>query len=151
MNNGSFVFACANPEGEFNVKRIQRFQKKGKLKNIAVLGCGRYGISGVTTLNNCYVFPGFYRALVDFFERKWLGDSFSQKQILSFSEAAANALAQTISRKDLQRRLVLPPTFVNGEYNFEVTQKIAAAVHQDLIKHMTDSKLKELALGIHQE
>lgn len=145
MKEGSFVFACSNPEPEFNLLKIQKLQKQGKLKNIKFLGCGRYGLPGVTTLNNCYAFPGLYRALIDLLKEGKITKGFKPYDILAMSEAAARALASLTSEKELSENLVLTHTFTEGEYNFEITQKVATAVYEEISGGKAPDKYAKLA------
>lgn len=143
MKDKSFVFACSNPDPEFDIKKIKTSKEQGGFANIMVLGCGRYGIAGVSTLNNCYVFPGLYRALVDLFNEGKCDSGLKQDEMLELSKAAALALAGLASEETLARNIVLPPTFKDEDYNLIITETVAGAVARYFWAHGKYTHLAE--------
>ncbi|MDD5495714.1 MAG: GNAT family N-acetyltransferase [Candidatus Omnitrophica bacterium] len=126
MRSDAFVFACSNPEPEFDIAEIARQKKEGgKFSSIAVTACGKFGIPGISTINNCYAFPGVFRALVDAIDEGLLTGSIDVKRVTA---RASYALASMVSDEQLKNGLVLPPVFNKAGYDTRITQVVAEAV-----------------------
>ncbi|MBN2097143.1 MAG: hypothetical protein JW714_01545 [Candidatus Omnitrophica bacterium] len=128
MKPDSFVFACSNPAPEFNIANIKRLQSKPEFP-VKIVACGNFGTPRVTTLNNCYAFPGVYMALIDLFEEGLIQEGFTPDDILELTKDAAYALAALAGDKELNSELVLPATFGPAGYDLRITQAVATAVY----------------------
>jgi malate dehydrogenase (oxaloacetate-decarboxylating) len=104
MNHDSIVFALANPTPEVNIAAAS--------KHAAVVASGRS--DAANQINNVLVFPGIFRGLLD-----------AQTNVVTDDVlvAAANALANIISREELNPTYIIPSVF-----NPNVAKVVAAAV-----------------------
>ncbi len=104
MNDGSIVFAMANPDPEVDPAEAARYA--------AVVATGRSDFAN--QINNVLVFPGVFRGLLD------AGSTDVSDEVLL---AAAEALSEVVSPDQLNPAYIVPSVF-----NPDVSKVVAAAV-----------------------
>jgi len=140
MNERSAVFALANPDPEFDCEEILRLQRSGVLKNIFVVGAGRFGLSSdIVKVNNCFGFPGIFRALVDAVKAGKIKGGFTSQQLCKIDLAAAYALA------GVDEARILPQIFTESGYNGLITQAVARAVYTAVTNEEPPPEYKTMA------
>ena len=92
MNEGSIVFALANPDPEVDPVAAG--------EHAAVVATGRSDFPN--QINNVLVFPGVFRGLLD---------AASSKVSIDMELAAARALAGTVTAKELNANYIVPSVF----------------------------------------
>jgi len=148
MNPGSFVFAVANPDPEFDMHTLEK-HKHDILKVVAYFGCGAFGHPG-TTINNSSAFPGVYKALTDAVTEKKLKPA-QEIDLRELAVASAKGLASKATQKDLGEGSVVPRTFTEEHgYNFKVTKAVAINVWQ-LVTGETEKQATEKYKNLEKE
>jgi malate dehydrogenase (oxaloacetate-decarboxylating) len=108
MADGAIVFALANPEPEIQPQEAAR--------HAAVVATGRSDYPN--QINNVLAFPGVFRGLLDAHSK-----SVSTEMLI----AAARALAETVSEKELNPAYIVPSVFHPG-----VAETVAGAVRESV-------------------
>jgi malic enzyme len=125
--NGAFCFAGANPGPEVDPNNLKTLMSNGALDNLLFIGVGRFGDTGITTLNNSTAFPGISRPLLDYVK--------SNRRLTNFDpDLLAAKAALAISEMPLtgadypNDNLVLPKTFLDTDFNFSVVACVAGTI-----------------------
>lgn len=111
MNKNSMIFAMANPVPEI-------YPEEAKAGGARVIGTGRSDFPN--QINNVLAFPGIFRGALDV----WASQINEEMKI-----AAAEAIANVISEKELNEDYIIPQVF-----DERVAPRVAAAVAEAAIK-----------------
>lgn len=111
MNKDAIIFAMANPVPEI-------FPEDAKKAGARIVGTGRSDYSN--QINNVLAFPGIFRGALDV-RAKEINEE--------MKIAAAYAIADLVSKEDLNEEKILPKAFEKG-----IGQKVAEAVKTAAIK-----------------
>ncbi|MCM0650827.1 NAD-dependent malic enzyme [Clostridium swellfunianum] len=111
MNKDSMIFAMANPVPEI-------YPEEAKAGGARVIGTGRSDFPN--QINNVLAFPGIFRGALDV----WASQINEEMKI-----AAAEAIANVISEKELNEDYIIPQVF-----DERVAPRVAAAVAEAAIK-----------------
>ena len=120
MNDGSIVFAMANPDPEILPTEAS--------KHAAVVATGRSDFPN--QINNVLAFPGFFRGLLD------AGASDITEDMLV---AAADAISSAISDEELNPSYVIPSVF-NDKVAGAVAEAVASVAERNGITQPTAAK-----------
>ena len=111
MNKDAIIFAMANPVPEI-------FPEEAKEAGARIVGTGRSDYSN--QINNVLAFPGIFRGALDV-RAKEINEE--------MKIAAAYAIANFVSKEDLNEEKILPKAFEKG-----IGMKVAEAVKEAAIR-----------------